>query len=40
VLNSKIEIMEGDAANMAPLRGWRLMVDGVVLNLEKPAAGP
>ena len=27
--------MEGDAANMAPLRGWRLAVDGVVLDLEK-----
>ena len=27
--------MEGDAINMAPLRGWRLAVDGVVLDLEK-----
>jgi len=27
--------MEGDDTNMAPLRGRRLAVDGVVLDLEK-----
>jgi len=27
--------MEGDVTNMAPLRGWRLAVDGMVLDLEK-----
>jgi len=27
--------MEEDAINMAPLRGWRLAVDSVVLDLEK-----
>jgi hypothetical protein len=32
VLNSKFEFMEGDATNMAPLRGWRLAVDGMVLD--------